>query len=29
MLAITAEVWPGGDKTRRHVIGEASEGGLR
>ena len=22
MLMITAEIWPGGDETRKHVIGE-------
>jgi hypothetical protein len=22
MLVITAEIWPGGDKTRKHLIGE-------
>lgn len=22
MLMITAEIWPGGDKSRKHVIGE-------
>lgn len=31
MLVITAEIWPGGDETNRHAIGEiriANESGL-